>query len=157
MDRLLMRTGRCRRSGTAEDDADELEAGDAVEVADAGGADAPSGGDGGGGDDPVVGADIDACGGEPGPDAGVGAGGEQVEGDGRERGQDGLDERLAAGAVSGGGAVHAVQQLGGGDGGDADVLVGSELFFQPGADLGHGGAGGQGADCAFEVYEDGGV
>jgi hypothetical protein len=53
--------------------------------------------------------------------------------DGRERGQDGFDQRLAAGLVLRGGAVHAVQERGGGDGGDADVLVGFELFFQPGA------------------------
>jgi len=64
-----MSRGSCWRSGTAEADGDEVEAGDAVEVADAGGADAPSGGHGGGGDDPVVGADIDACGGELGRDA----------------------------------------------------------------------------------------
>ena len=100
-------------------------------MADVGSGDSPAGGDGGGGDDPVVGADIQAAGSEMSPEPGMGAGRDQVERKRRERGENGLDERLAPRPVLRSGAVHAVQQFGGGDGGDASRLGGTELLGQP--------------------------
>jgi hypothetical protein len=50
--------------------------------------------------------------------------GEEAEGQRGKRGQDRLDESLTACPVLGGGAVHTVQQLGGRDGGNPDLLVG---------------------------------
>jgi hypothetical protein len=44
---------------SGQGDGHDVEAGDALEVADVGGSDAPSGGDGGGGDEPVVGSDVE--------------------------------------------------------------------------------------------------
>ena len=65
------------------------------------------------------------------------ASGEKLEGQRRERGQDCLDEGLPAGPVLGDRAVHAVQQLRGGDGGDPGFFVRAELLFQAPAHLGH--------------------
>jgi hypothetical protein len=61
-----------------------------VEVAEVGRSDAPSGGDGGGCDEPVAGPDVEAGGGEIGPDAGMCASGEKAEGQRGEGGQDRL-------------------------------------------------------------------
>jgi hypothetical protein len=85
------------------------------------------------------------------------ASGEKLEGQRRERGQDCLDEGLPASPVFRGGTVNAVQELGGGDGGDPDFLVQPELLFQAPAHLGHGTSRRQAADGALEVDEDGGV
>jgi hypothetical protein len=87
----------------------------------------------------------------------VGTGGQQIEGDWRERGQYGLDEGLTAGAVTGRCPVHAVQQLGRSDRSDPDLLGGADLFFQASAHLGHGARRIQAARGALELDEDRGV
>jgi hypothetical protein len=140
-----------------EGDSQYVEADDTVKVPEIGCADAPPGADGGRGDDPVVCPDVLARRRQPCPDAGMRAGGEKLEGQRRERGQDGLDEGLPAGPVLGGGAVHAVQQFRGGDGGDPDVFVRPELLFQAPAHLDHGASRRQAPDGALEVDENGGV
>jgi hypothetical protein len=76
----------------AELDSDDVEAADPLEVSDVRGPDAPAGADGGGGDESVVGADIDAGGGELSPEAGVGACAQEVEGEWWKGCEDGLDE-----------------------------------------------------------------
>ena len=101
--------------------------------------------------------DVLAGRGEVSPDAGVRASGEEAEWQRRERGQDCLDEGLTAGPVLRGGAVHAMQQLRGRDGGDPDFLVWAWLLFQAPTHLGHGALRRQAPDSAFKVDEDGGV
>jgi hypothetical protein len=134
-----------------------VEADDTVEVPEIGCADTPSGTYGGRRDDPVVCPDVLASRRQPGPDAGVRASGEKLEGQRRERGQDRLDEGLPAGPVLRGGAMHAVQQLGGSYGGDPDFFVRPELLFQAPARFGHGVSWRQAPDGALEVDEDSGV
>ena len=141
----------------SEGDGQDVKAGDAVKVPEIGCSDAPSGGYGGGRDEPVVRPDVLSGRGEPGPDAGVRTSGEKAEGQRGKRGQDRLDEGLTAGPVLRGGAVRAVQQFGGRDGGDSDLLVGPQLLFQAPAHLGHGASRRQAPDGAFQVDEDGGV
>ena len=95
----------------AELDSDDVEAADPLEVSDVRGPDAPAGADGGGGDESAVGPDIDAGGGELSPEAGVGAGAQEVEREWWKGGEDGLDECLPPGPVLGGGAMDAVEQF----------------------------------------------
>jgi hypothetical protein len=141
----------------SEGDSQNVEAGDTVKVAEIGCTDTPPGAYGGRRDDPVVCPDVLACRRQSGPDAGVRASSEKLEGQRRERGQDCLDKSLAAAPVLGGGAVHAVQQLGGGDGGDTDFFVWPELLFQAPAHLGYRASRRQAPDGALEIDEDGGV
>jgi hypothetical protein len=95
--------------------------------------------------------------GEVGPDAGVRASGQEVEGQRRKRGYDRLDEGLTAGPVLRGRPVHAMQQLRGRNCGDADLLIRPQLSFQSPAHLGHGFCRWQGPDSALKVDEDRGV
>ena len=142
---------------TSEGDGQDVEAVDTVKMPAIGCPDAPSGSYGGRRDEPVVRPDVLAGGGESGPDAGVCTSSEKVEGKRGERVQDRLDEGLTADPVLRGGAVHAVQQLGGRDGGDPDLVVRSQLLFQAPAHLGHSASRRQAADGAFKVDEDGGI
>jgi hypothetical protein len=119
--------------------------------------DPPSGSYGGRRHEPVVCPDVLAGRGESGPDAGVRTSGKEPEGQRGERGQDRLDEGLAASPVLRGGAVHTMQQLGGRDGGDPDLLIRPQLLFQARAHLGHGAGRIQAPDGAFKVDKDGGV
>jgi hypothetical protein len=50
-----------------------------------------------------------------------------------------------------------MQELGGRDGGDSDLLVGPQLLFQAPAHLGHGAGRLQPPDGAFKVDKDSGV
>jgi hypothetical protein len=118
---------------------------------------APSGSYGGRRDEPVVRPDVLPGGGEFGPDAGVRTSGEEAEGQRGKGGQGGLDKGLTAGLVLGGGAVHAVQQFGGRDGGDPDLFIRPQLLFQALAYLGHVASRRQAPDGAFKLDEDGGV
>ena len=113
-----------RPPSASEGDSQYVEADDAVKVPEIGCPDTPPGADGGRCDDPVVCPDVLARRRQPGPDAGMRASGEKLEGQRRERGQNCLDEGLPASPVFRGGTVHAVQELGGGDGGDPDLLIG---------------------------------
>jgi len=140
-----------------EGDGQDVKAGDTVKVPEIGCSDAPSGSYGGRRDEPVVCPDVLAGSGESGPDAGVRTSGKQAEGQRGKRDQDRLDEGLTPGPVLRGGAVHAVQQLGGRDGGDPDLLVRPQLIFQARAHLGHGASRRQAPDRAFKVDENGGV
>jgi hypothetical protein len=79
------------------------------------------------------------------------------KGSGGKRGQDRLDEGFTAGPVLWGGAVHAVQQLGGCNGGDRDLFVRPQLCLQAPAHLGHGASRRQPPNGAFKGDEDGGV
>jgi hypothetical protein len=140
-----------------EGDGQDVKAGDTVKVPDIGCSNAPSGSYGSRSDEPVVRPDVLSGRGEPGPDAGVCTSGEKAEGQRGERVQDRLDEGLTAGLVLRGSAVHAVQQLGGRDGGDPDLLVGPQLILQAPTHLGHRVSRRQTPDGALKVDEDGGV
>jgi hypothetical protein len=61
---------------------------------------------------------------------------EQIECQCWERGEDRLDERLALCAMALAGTVYSVQQLGGGDGGDSDILGLPELSLEAPCPLG---------------------
>jgi len=137
-----------------EGDGQDVKAGDTVEVPQIGCSDAPSGSYGGRSDDPVVCPDVLAGSDESGPDAGVRTSGEQAEGQRGESGQDSLDEGLTARPVLRGSAVYSVQQLGGGDGGDPDLLVRPQLLLQARAHLRHGACRRQAPDGAFKLDED---
>jgi hypothetical protein len=141
----------------SEGDSQDIEAGDTVKVPEIGCSDAPPGAYGGRRDEPVMCPDVLAGSSKSGPDAGMRASAEEVEGQRRKRGQDCLDEGFTAGPVFGGGPVHAVQQFRSGDGGDSDFFVRPQLLFQAPAHLGHGASRRQPPDGAFEVDEDGGV
>lgn len=100
-----------------EANGDEVDAGDPLEVADVRRPQTPPGGDGGGGHETVVRTDVQPGRGEFSPQAGVRPCREQVEGQRGKRGDHRFDEGLAAGTVFWSGAVHAMKELGGGDGG----------------------------------------
>ncbi len=140
-----------------EGDGQDVKAGDTVKVPEIGCRHAPSGSYGSRRDDPVVRPDVLSGCGEPGPDAGVRTSGEKAEGQRGKRVEDRLDEGLTAGSVLGGSSVHAVQQLGGCDGGDPDLLVRPQLPLQAPTHLGHRVSRRQTPDGAFKVDEDGGV
>jgi hypothetical protein len=147
-----------RSAGLAsEGDGQDVEAANMIKVPEVGCSDAPAGRYGSGRDDSVVRADVPAGSGEFSPEAGVRTSGQEAEGQRRKRGQDALDEGLSASPVFRVSAVHAVQQLRGRDGGDPDLLVGSQLLFQAAAHLGQGASRGQAPDGALKVDEDGGV
>ena len=107
-----------------EGDGQDVQADDTVEVPEVCCPDTPSGSNGGRRDDPVMRPHLLAGSGQSGPDAGVRASSQQAEGQRGKRGQHRLDEGLPAGPVLGSGAVHAMQQLGGRDGGDPYLLIG---------------------------------
>jgi hypothetical protein len=90
--------GQYARFGKGE--GQDVEAVDTVEVPHVGFPDAPPGGDGRRSEEPVVRTDILARGGKLGPDAGVRTSSEQAERQRWKRGQDCLDNRFAASAVS---------------------------------------------------------
>jgi hypothetical protein len=138
-------------------DGHNVEASDAVKMPEIGCPNAPSGSNGRRGDEPVVRPDVLAGCDQVRPEAGVHASGEEAERQWRERSEDCLDERFTLASVLRGCAVHAVQQLGGGDGGEPDLLIRPQLLLQPRAHRGHGASRGQSPDRAFEVDEDGGV
>ena len=140
-----------------EGDGQDVKAGDTVKVPEIGCSNAPSGSYGSRRDEPVMHPDVLSGRGEPGPDAGVRTSGEKAEGQRGKRVQDRLDEGLTAGPVLEGSSVHAVQQLGGRDGGDPDLLVGPQLLHQTPTHLGHRVSRRQTPDGAFKADEDGGV
>jgi len=140
-----------------EGDGQDVKAGDTVKVPEIGCSNAPSGSYGSRRDEPVMRPDVLSGRGEPGPDAGVRTSGEKAEGQRGKRVQDRLDEGLTAGPALGGSSVYAVQQLGGRDGGDPDLLVGPQLLLQTPTHLGHRVSRRQTPDGAFKVDEDGGV
>ena len=110
-------------------DGQDVKAGDTVKVPEIGCFNAPSGSYGSRRDEPVMRPDVLSGRGEPGPDAGVRTSGDKAEGQRGKRVQDRLDEGLTAGPAPGGSPVHAVQQLGGRDGSDPDLLVGPQLLL----------------------------
>jgi hypothetical protein len=104
---VILVAGVVTPPSASEGDSQYVEADDTVEAPEIGRADTPSGANRGRGDDPVVCPDVLARRRQPGPDAGMRASGENLEGQRRERAQDRFDEGLPAGLVPGGGAVHA--------------------------------------------------
>jgi hypothetical protein len=140
-----------------EGNAQDVEADDTVKVPQIGCSDAPSSGYGCRRDEPVVRPDVLAGCGELGPDPGVCTGGEKAEGERGERGQGRFDEGLTAGAVLRTCPVYAVQQFRGGDGGDPDLLIRPELYFQAPAYLGHRVFWPPAPYSAFKFDENGGV
>ena len=82
-------------------DVDDNKSGNAFKMADVRRCDAPACGDGRGGNDAVVRSDVRASRGQHCPQAGMRAGGKEIEGDRRERRENGLHERFAPGRYSG--------------------------------------------------------
>jgi hypothetical protein len=140
-----------------EGNGEGVEADDTVKVPEIGCSDAPSGSNGSRRNEAVMRSDVLAGRGEVSPDAGVCASGEEAEWQQRERGQNCLDEGLTACSVLRSGAMHAMQQLRGRDGGDPDLLVWAKMLFEAPAHFGHGVLRRQAADGAFKFDKDGGV
>lgn len=110
---------------------ENLEAGNAVEVADVSRCDPPAQSDGRGGDLAVVSANIATGLGEMCPQRGVRSSAEKVEGQDRNGDQEGLDERLAARPMSRSRTMNAVEQLRRGDCGDPEILVATNVALDP--------------------------
>jgi hypothetical protein len=82
------------------------------------------------------------------------AGRKEVEGDRRERRENGLHERFPSGAVFRRRPVDAVQQFRCRDGGDPDILSGTESGFKAPPDLAHRAGLREPADGSLQGDED---